>query len=576
MQEADEEELLAPETPTNLTVNPYNGGYQLAWWDNSSTEEGFRVEGLGQSGNWELIATVASDITTYFYTPSFASTSYSFRVYAYLEDLESGYSNVATYSIDPQAPTNLYIANSGDNWVELNWADPSSTEDGFVLEYSQDAGNSWAELAYLDTDITNYTSDPLDPGSYLFRVKAIYGTIESEYSNTVQFDVVVGPPTNFGINSSGENWVMFTWEDPSSIETGFRIDYSLDLGTTWYERVTVAGNTTDWTDYIIEPGTSYTCRIVTVLEGGESEPSPSILFASYVYAPTNLTAEEIDDNGTPAVRLNWTDNSSVETQYTVERRTDSMGWNSIGSLDANTTSAIDRGAIQNEQNYYRLYAETANSQSDYSNEASVYLGGSTFNVIASTGFEGMQIGYFPSADGGLYWNLIDRDDMGVGVFVFDNVVYEGSRCAAIVDNSTFFADVMMGHEQLPGIVQTRMKTFCQDKDKVANLVGYDNSGHELFFLSFWWSGNFQYYDGSTWIDTGIPFPTGEWFDLTIEASMDTDHWSVYVNGNTIIDNLPFLVSSDHLYTGTLFRLNANSYMSTPIYIDNVQVGTISR
>ena len=66
----------------------------LSWNDNSSNEGGFRIERrIGTSGNYQQLANVASNTTTYTDLNLAASTTYCYRVLAFNSVGNSAYSN---------------------------------------------------------------------------------------------------------------------------------------------------------------------------------------------------------------------------------------------------------------------------------------------------------------------------------------------------------------------------------------------------------------------------------------------------------------------------------------------------
>jgi subtilisin family serine protease len=85
-------------------------------------------------------------------------------------------------------------------------------------------------------------------------------------------------------------------------------------------------------------------------------------------APTNLTATA---SSSSAIALQWTDNASNESNYSVERATSSSGpFTVIATLGANVTSYSNTGLTEGTTYWYRVQASNANGTSAYSNVAS--------------------------------------------------------------------------------------------------------------------------------------------------------------------------------------------------------------
>ncbi len=73
----------------------------LSWNDNSSNESGFRIERSSDGQSFSQIATVDVNTTTYFDTGLESNTTYWYRVNAYNEYGESGYTNVVSLTTEP-------------------------------------------------------------------------------------------------------------------------------------------------------------------------------------------------------------------------------------------------------------------------------------------------------------------------------------------------------------------------------------------------------------------------------------------------------------------------------------------
>jgi glucuronoarabinoxylan endo-1,4-beta-xylanase len=77
--------------------------------------------------------------------------------------------------------------------------------------------------------------------------------------------------------------------------------------------------------------------------------------AATLQAPTDVSASPVQGYTTSRVALAWSDNSSSETAYTVERSTDGSNWTVLTStLATDSISYIDTGRAENSLYYYRV------------------------------------------------------------------------------------------------------------------------------------------------------------------------------------------------------------------------------
>lgn len=189
-----------PAAPSNLTATAVSSSQiNLAWQDNSSNEDGFKIERCtgtavfctANPGNFAQITQVGANVTTYSDMGLAANTTYSYRVRAFNGDGNSGYSNIAdatTLQAPPAAPSNLTATpnkQGGTVWVDLAWTDNSNNEDSFDIERCTGAGcTSFAPLASVGANTTTYRDNTVARRTtYRYRVKASNAIGSSAYSN---------------------------------------------------------------------------------------------------------------------------------------------------------------------------------------------------------------------------------------------------------------------------------------------------------------------------------------------------------------------------------------------------------
>ncbi|MBI2060910.1 MAG: carboxypeptidase regulatory-like domain-containing protein [Nitrospirae bacterium] len=100
-------------------------------------------------------------------------------------------------------------------------------------------------------------------------------------------------------------------------------------------------------------------------------------------APSNLTATAISSS---SIRLNWTDNSTNETGFIIERKIGSTdSYTQLASTAANTTPYTDSGLTEGTDYWYRVAAYSAKGISPYSAEASALRSQPKITAIAAGG-----------------------------------------------------------------------------------------------------------------------------------------------------------------------------------------------
>jgi hypothetical protein len=198
-----------PAAPSNLiaTPGPSCAEIILKWTDNSSNEDGFNVQRSIDQANWNPIATVGPNVTSYADTPITGQRYY--RVRAFNQGGNSAWSNTAgafgttcptptptptakptatptptpTPIPSPRAPTNLTATAVSSSQINLSWTDNSNNETGFKVERSTD-GTTFTQIATVGANVTIYVNTTLSSLTrYYYRLRAYNAGGNSAYSN---------------------------------------------------------------------------------------------------------------------------------------------------------------------------------------------------------------------------------------------------------------------------------------------------------------------------------------------------------------------------------------------------------
>ncbi len=282
----------------------------------------------------------------------------------------------------PAAPTNLSASVSTSN-VQLNWTDNSNNETWFRVERSTDQIN-FTEITTVGTNVTTYTDKSLPGGTYYYRIRAANTNGNSVYTNiataTVSVPPLVAAPTNLTATSTINNRVDLAWTDNSNNESAFLVERSTD-GVNFVQLAILNPNSTSYINISLSNGTYYYRVRATSYVDGNSDYSnvASAMVATIVgpvpQAPTNLQGAA----SSTGVGLTWTDNSSNEATFRIERSTDGVAFAEIWNVGANVTSYTDSALINGTLTYYyRIRANNVNGgYSSYSNTVVVTMPATT-------------------------------------------------------------------------------------------------------------------------------------------------------------------------------------------------------
>lgn len=197
-------------------------------------------------------------------------------------------------------------------------------------------------------------------------------TFPDGYGYAEKFPLAGGSPPNAPGNltaiaiSSSE--IDLAWSDNSTDETGFSIERSLD-GSSFSLLTTLTAGTTSYSDSGLTAGQTYWYRVFAENANGPSGYSNTAFAspASPPIAPGNLTATAISSS---EIDLAWSDHSSDETGFGIERSLDGSNFSLLTTVAAGTTTYSDTGLTAGQTYWYRVSAYNGSLSSGYSNTAS--------------------------------------------------------------------------------------------------------------------------------------------------------------------------------------------------------------
>jgi fibronectin type 3 domain-containing protein len=356
---------------------------RLAWADNASNEDGFRIEQSIDGTNFSEIGTVGPNVNSYVAQNLLPSATYYYRVNAFNAVGSTTFSNTANASTSASSstePSNLSAATTSSTRITLSWTDNICSELGFKIERSPN-GVDFTQIATVAANITTYLNTGLTVSTiYHYRVRAFSAEGDSNYSN-VAIGTTGGPPppapSGLTATAVSSSQINLSWTDNSSDEDSFRIYRSTD-GVNFFWYLSAAANATTFADTGRAAETTYHYRVTAHNPGGESPKSNTASATTFgpPSAPSNLTATAMSAS---RIDLSWTDNSSDEDGFKIYRSTDNVNFAFYATVGANVTTRSNTSLSSATTYYYRVLAYNGGGSSGFSNVANA----TTFSLPAA-------------------------------------------------------------------------------------------------------------------------------------------------------------------------------------------------
>ena len=281
-------------------------------------------------------------------------------------------------------PTSFTLtANLGEKSITVSCKDSLNTNvTYYIIQRRVNDGNwdnNYATATAVSKKIT-YVDTSLSPAKYDYRVVAHNDDGNSPATAIKSATIVTVPNAPVSLTAEPNNLngtVSLNWVDASSDETGFIIQRQVNGGTWDTQYATVEQNITTYLDSNLASAT-YNYRVCASSANGNSGFSneASAVMTTTPASPTSLALSTNGDN----LILNWTDNSTNETAFQVERRIDNGTFAVIGESAANVTTWTSAAITGDHTYYFRVRAYNATGYSLYSNVVAI------FRSVGSFGF----------------------------------------------------------------------------------------------------------------------------------------------------------------------------------------------
>jgi hypothetical protein len=273
--------------------------------------------------------------------------------------------------VNPPSQFSVKATSSTQN--VLSWIDNADNETGFIIQRKLglcDSINQWSQIAKKEANITTHTNTGLTPNTtYSYQVRAYNADGDSAYSNCASVKTALsGTPkatTNLHATSVATNQIKLIWTDNSTNETSFKI-YRKTGSDSRDLLVTKEANIVSHTDTGATENTFTTTYSYYIQACNSSGCSPKTNTANVPFKPTNLSATAVSSN---RIDLTWTDKSSNETGFEIERRTggcsSTNSWTKIKTVGQNIKSYSNMGLASGKTYSYRVRAYKKSSATPY-------------------------------------------------------------------------------------------------------------------------------------------------------------------------------------------------------------------
>lgn len=337
----------------------------------------------------------ASTQYTYFYYPGDSDNPQNGnddnRVYADTEPNTTGVTSMPSIS-------SVSVAEFC-NKIEVEWSDPTricnNSSKNKIEVHRRDNGGAETLVSTINYGVEKYTDTNVQKGhTYTYRIKQrfspnSYRSHTGPFSNTSNAGSIIQTPASPTISTISNNncqGIQINYTGQSGPNLEYRIVRRLG-SEPWRPYQEIESNLSladsPYLDQSVDPGKTYVYRVRLINECGDyrdSDPKSGIQ-PSIPAAPV-ITSTSVSSN---AITLNWSDNSSDETEFVIER-TSSIGVDEF-TASANATTFVDHSAVQCRTYTYRIQVNsTCFSNGPYSDEVTTIIGSDLDETFDDDGF----------------------------------------------------------------------------------------------------------------------------------------------------------------------------------------------
>ncbi|TRX62042.1 T9SS type A sorting domain-containing protein [Fulvivirga sp. M361] len=344
-------------TPSNFNAKSISSSEITLSWSDVDGETGYKIQRKAEGDGFVTIKETDTDIVSFRDDGLEPNTTYSYRIKALGTANNSFYSDPVfstTWKLPPDAPDSLVLIQTFFDRIRLTWSDRSDTEEGFLVQRSQQ-DKPFSTIATLPPESVDFMDSTLETsGNYIYRIVAFNNGGES--TSTEQNIVYKKKISRLSLSPSCSQDPSYElrWEvynpNPFNVRIGWR-SYSTGGGQ-YGKQVAPPGvsyfftNPASWFNIakVFWQNEKGRWRLRTRLSRKKqcNLPVPAV--------PDNVTVATL---GLTRVQVNWKDLASNEDSYDIERL-ERNGFVLVGATEQNEENFIDEELSEGEAYTYRI------------------------------------------------------------------------------------------------------------------------------------------------------------------------------------------------------------------------------
>ncbi len=412
----------SPPAPVAVAATDIASYSFVANWSEATGAEGYFVDVATDAGFASIISgynhVYVGNLLSVQVVGLTASTTYFYRVQANNSFGISGPSNIISLTTSLPSTTARPATDITRKSFTAHW-DTLAISITYYLDVATDNLFTNYVNGFTNRNVGNVIKYQLDTiltsnTNYYYRVRTANVNSISSNSNTISVTTLASAPTtpvNLNASAVQPGVVLLTWSNNSNYETGFKIERKLSSQSDFTLLGQAPAAATSYLDLTVEENRQYDYRIKgfnTSLESDYSNIATVTSAFSDVNPPSNLIAKAPSIG---KVVLTWNDNSSNEVAFSIERKISTQtDFIFLDRVQANYTTYQDNTVAQKTTYNYRVIAFNGNTQSTYSNVATITTLFSSLNAPTQLTAASPAVGWVV-----LSWTDNTKDELGFKV-----------------------------------------------------------------------------------------------------------------------------------------------------------------